>query len=383
VNAGDEIRLVERKWPDWTIERIQEYLHRDKDNFEMNKELAEIEALGEESRGQFRNRVAKAMKKKSPKKEDAWVDYEIIGRKMETKRIVSLTLECTQPDPEAEHELLGAHARLKLPNGLIRTYSIVSSGDKVMEMGDRFELGISLDENSRGGSSYLHEVAKVGDMMQVGRITADVEPAGSASNHVFIAGGIGITAFLALMRAMLSINWSCKLHYAIRSADHVPFVERLEAFGDNVVFYDKSKGQRMDIQKIVKTMPWNSHLYACGPNRMMEAVKGAVEEYGIAPNEVHYEAFAADISGDPFEVEVANKGSKIFRVGEDESLLEVLRREYPDIASSCEVGNCGTCKLSVRRGRVDHRGTALLPEEKETAMLSCVSRGIGRVVVDV
>lgn len=383
VNAGDEIRLVERKWPQWTIERIQEYLHRDKDNLEMNKQIAEIEALGEESRGQFRNRVAKAGKKKTPKKEDKWVDYKIVQRKMETKRIVGLSLECVNPDPEAELPLLGAHARLKLPNGLIRTYSVVSSGDSVMEMKDKFELGIALEENSRGGSRYLHETAKVGDIIQVGRITTDVNPAGSASNHLFIAGGIGITAFLALMRAMLSINWSCQLHYAIRSADDIPFPERLDAFKDNVVFYDKSKGERMDIQSIIKNMPWNSHVYACGPNRMMDAVKNAVEECGIPPNEVHYEAFAADISGDPFEVEIANKGGRVLKVGEDESLLDVLRRDYPDVASSCEVGNCGTCKLSVRSGRVDHRGTALLPEEKDSAMLSCVSRGIGRIVVEV
>lgn len=350
----------------------------------MNKQIAEIEALGDESRNQFRRRVAKATApKKAPKKKDTWTDYKIIQRNMETSRVVSLTLECVKPDPEAETPLLGAHARLKLPNGLIRTYSVVSSGEEVMEMKDKFEIGIALEENSRGGSRYLHETAKIDDIIQVGRITTDVNPNGASSNHLFIAGGIGITAFLALMRAMLSINWSCQLHYAIRSTDDIPFIKRLDAFKDNVVLYDKSKGERMDIQKIIKTMPWNSHIYACGPNRMMEAVKSAVNECGIPPREVHYEAFGADISGDPFEVEIANKQGKVLKVGEDESLLDVLRREYPDVASSCEVGNCGTCKLTVKSGRVDHRGTALLPEEKDSAMLSCVSRGIGRVVIEV
>lgn len=383
VQAGDEIRLVERKWPQWTIERIQEYLHRDKDNLEMNRQIAEIDALGEECRGQFRNRVAKALRKKTPKKEDSWADYKVIQRKTETSRVASLTLQCINPDPEAELPLLGAHARLRLPNGLVRTYSVVSSGDSIMQMKDTFELGIALEEHGRGGSRHLHESAKVGDTIQVGRITTDITPASSASNHVFIAGGIGITAFLALMRAMLSINWSCELHYAVRSADDIPFAERLAAFKENAVLYDKSQGQRMDIHNIIKTMPWNSHVYACGPNRMMEAVKSAVDDCGIAPDEVHYEAFAADVSGDPFEVEIANKEGKILKVGENESLLEVLRREYPDIASSCEVGNCGTCKISVRRGRIDHRGAALLLEEKDSAMLACVSRGIGRVVIEV
>ena len=139
----------------------------------------------------------------------------------------------------------------------------------------------------------------------------------------------------------------------------------------------------MDIGKIVKTLPWNSHLYVCGPNRMMEATKAAADENCIPPGEVHYEAFAADVSGDPFEAEVANKGGKIVKVGEDESLLEALRREFGDVPSSCEVGNCGTCKVTLRSGAVDHRGVALLPEEKETAMLACVSRGIGRIGIEV
>lgn len=384
MNAGDKVRLVERKHPQWTIERIQEYLHRDKDNFEMNKLLSEVEALGEESRGQFRNRVAKAMKRKAPKPaKDHWVDYKIIERRMETPRVVSLTLQCTNLDPDAENSLLGAHARLKLPNGLMRTYSVVSRGDEIPNFTDKIEVGVALDENSRGGSRYLHQVRKVDDIIQVGHITTDAKANNAASHHLFIAGGIGITAFLALIREMISINWSCKLYYGVRSAADIPFTDRLTAFKDKIVIYDKSKGERMDIPSITKTMPWNSHVYACGPNRMMEAVKSAVQECGISPGEVHYEASSADVSGDPFEAKVANKNGKILKVSKDESLLEVLRREYPGIASSCQVGNCGTCKVSLKSGRVDHRGTALLPEEKDSAMLACVSRGIGRVTIEI
>ncbi len=34
MGVGDTIEIVERKWPDWTIERVQEYLHRNKKNLE-------------------------------------------------------------------------------------------------------------------------------------------------------------------------------------------------------------------------------------------------------------------------------------------------------------------------------------------------------------
>ncbi|KAM4066070.1 MOCO sulfurase C-terminal domain-containing protein [Hirsutella rhossiliensis] len=366
VSPGDEIRLTERKWPEWTVERVQEYLHRDKENLDMNRKLAELDALGEESL-----------------KQDVWKDWRIISRRMQTSRVVSIVLEHTTPEEDAQKKLPGAHARIKLPNGLIRSYSVVAGGDSIFNLSNKMELGVALEDNSRGGSRYLHESAKVGDILQVGRITTDVDAASSASHHCFIAGGIGLTAFLAMIKGMHSINFSYILHYAVRSAEDIPFRDRLESFKENIVFYDKSEGQRMNIEQIVQTLTWNSQLYVCGPNRMMEAARSAVEACGIPPTEVHYEAFAADISGDPFEAIVANRAEQTVTVGEEESLLEALRRKNLDVPSSCEVGNCGTCKVTLKEGRVQHRGTALTPEEKYTSMLACVSRGIGRVTIEV
>lgn len=380
ISVGDELRLVERKWPQWTIEKIQEYLHRNTDNFAMNEELSHIEELGMEARGQFQNRVAKAKKKKDSQNE-VWKDYKIVSRRMETQKVVALTFEAVDPEVDVDTQSAGAHAKLKLPNGLVRSYSVVSGEGK--SIGRKFELGVSLEEKSRGGSKYLHEQAREGDVIQVGNITQSVTPASAASMHVFIAGGIGITAFLALAQRYHDINWDFQLHYAVNSTDDIPFKERLDRLGDKVIIYDKAQGQRLDISHVVKTLPWNSQLYVCGPNRMMEALKTAAGEEGIASDEVHFEAFAADITGDPFEAEVANREGQVVKVGEDESLLEVLRREFDDVPSSCEVGNCGTCKVSLCNGKVDHRGTALLEEEKGEAMLSCVSRGIGRITIEI
>ncbi|OAA69502.1 Amphiphysin-like protein [Cordyceps fumosorosea ARSEF 2679] len=354
VAVGDEVRLVERKWPDWTIERIQEYLHRVTDNHEMNEKLAAIEALGDESRGMFKNRVAKALRKTEPKVEEVWRKFRVTERKQETPRIISLKLDTKEVDEVLPKMLLGAHARLRLGNGLIRTYSIVS-GDE-------------------GG---------VGDMIEVGRITTDVKHGMMSSNHVYVVGGIGITAFIAVMKKVHQINYSLELHYAARRAEEAAFLDRMEPFRDRVKIYDKSKGQCMDIPNLVKTLPWNSKLYVCGPPRMMEAAKAAVEANGLSHDEVHYEAFTADISGDPFEAVVANKDNKKINVGEDESLLEALRREFPGVPSSCEVGNCGTCKIVLKKGQVKHRGSALEPEEQKGHMLSCVSRGLGRIVIEV
>lgn len=387
VSPGDELRLVERKWPEWTIERIQEYLHRVTDNDEMNEKLAGIEALGKEARGQFKKRVAKAQRRKAQaqvqKKEEVWENYKVISRKMETPRTVSLVLEAG-PKPHFEGFPWAAHAKLRLANGLVRTYSVVSSSGEGSESVRKLEFGIALDENSRGGSRYLHESVKEGDVLEVGKVVSDISaPIHAASHHVFIVGGIGITAFMQAMHDMDSIHWSFQLHYAVRSSDDIPFRDRLESYGDRVVIYDKSKGRRMDIKNIMTTLVWNTFLYVCGPNRMMEAARAAAEEAAISPKEIHFEAFSADTTGDPFEVQVVNRKNKVVKVGEEESLLEVLQREFDDIPSSCEVGNCGTCKVAVKSGVVIHRGSALMPDEKDSSMLTCVSRGVGRIAIEV
>lgn len=384
VAVGDEVRLIERKWPQFTIERVQEYLHRDKENNEMNQKLAEVEAMGKESRGMFQNRVAKARRKAEPAKaEEAWRKFKVAERKQETPRIISLILEAEEADKDAPPGLFGAHARLRLGNGMVRTYSIVWGDNDGVGMSNKFELAIALDDNTRGGSKYIHDNLQVGAAVEVGRITTDVKFGFMASNHIFIVGGIGITAFMDIMNQVHQVNYSLSVHYAVRSAEEAALLDRTEKFRDRVVVYDKTKGERMDIAKVVKDMPWNSKLYVCGPPKMMEAAKAAVEENSLPHDEVHYEAFTADVSGDPFEAVVANKDNKVVKVGEDESLLEALRREFKDTPSSCEVGNCGTCIITLKSGQVDHRGSALEPEQQKDNMLACVSRGNGRIVVEV
>ncbi|KAL2131819.1 hypothetical protein VTI74DRAFT_4563 [Chaetomium olivicolor] len=387
VQAGDTITLVERRHPTWTIARVQEYLHRNTGDAARNEELAGISEFGAECRDVFRARVARQRARERReargKEKEKWWAYRVVERTRQTARIVSFVLEAVEPLREGEaggEEAKfkpGAHAKIRLGNGLVRAYSVVD-GDR-----NRFQLGVALGEKSRGGSRYLHEEVRVGDTLQVGAITAAVPTASAASHHVFVAGGVGITAFLALVEYYKSIHYSVALHYAVRSAEEVPFRERLAQLGEDVVIYDKAAGKRLDVRRIVESMPWNSQLYFCGPKRLMDEALRQTKVHGIAEKEVHFEAFEADVSGDPFEVVVTNRGGKTIKVGEEETLLECLQKEFDEVDSSCGVGNCGTCRVNLKDGRVDHRGTALTEEEKAASMLACVSRGIGRITIEI
>lgn len=381
VQSGDLIRLISRPCPDWTVARVMYFLFIETDNIEKMKEIVQLPALGDEIRGKFQARLAKGVTEDQNgrmyggenEKMDTWNEYRIVEKRRETSKITAFLLEAVEEIQHPTPVEPGSHVRLKLGGNLVRAYSVIAGTSK------RFELGIALDPNSRGGSKYLHEQAKIGDILVAGRITASFPPATDADEHLIIAGGIGLTAFLAALPYFRGANQKFHLHYAV--PDEVPFQSRLSAFEPDITIYKKALGQRLDLSAILSHADSRSHIYTCGPQRLMDAVKAAVMTYNIPESSVHFEQFTIETSGDQFTAEL-KQSSKVIEVGPTQTLLDALRAAGMAVDSSCEVGNCGTCRIDVCEGRVSHKGTGLMEEEKCGAMLSCVSRGMGRIVLD-
>ena len=384
IQQGDRIVLLERSHPKWTIANVQKYLYRDMRNIEAMQELVEVESLGKETRMIFSNRLKKNALESHHQRLTGdrdiatrrWIPYRIVSKTLETPRIYSFVLEALDR-PESVYEVEpGSHVRLKFKNGRFqRPYSIVR-GDN-----NSFELGVALEPSSSGGSKYLHQTTKAGDVVSVGQITASFPLSIVADHHILIAGGIGITAFVIAATQMHASGKSFELHLAVRSAADVPFKRYLESLGSHAVIHDKSAGQSLDVYEVISKAKDNTHVYCCGSQRLMEGVASATKSNGLMKENVHYEPFDAETSGEPFTVELADS-HQILDVPAERTLLDVLRDAGIDMPSSCEVGSCGTCLVMVKEGRMQHRGIGLMDLEKETSMLSCVSRGIGRVVLE-
>ena len=226
---------------------------------------------------------------------------------------------------------------------------------------------------------YMHEHAQVGDVLTMGRITASFPLAKDADKHIIIAGGIGITAFLAALQHLKETNQAYELHFAV--SEEVAFAKHINALGTNAKIYNKSLDQRLDLKDIVSRADTNTHIYCCGPTRLMDGVASTAKSYGVPDSSVHFEQFTVTTSGDPFTAEL-KQSKRTVEVGATQTLLDALKTVGMDIDSSCEVGNCGTCKVDVCSGRVEHKGTGLMEDEKKSSMLSCVSRGIGQIILD-
>lgn len=377
IEPGMKICIIRRPHPKWSIARLQYYVHRDKTDMDIARELSSIDALGKECKSVFLKRWQDFEESKKPKKVEQWRPFKVIEKKKETSRIVALEVQAEDEAAESMMVPMNSYANIQLPNGLKRSYSVVGGTTT------RFTLGIARDDNSRGGSIYIHDRLHTGDSILVGDFKRSMEPDWMASHAIFLVGGIGITAFLSIMKARKSINTSVELHYAVRAEEDIAFKSTLDELGPSVYTYAKDRGQRMDIDKILRERVWNSQVSVCGPQRMIDAVVSAGKAAGMADDEIAFESFVADTSGDPFSAEVLSRGKTFnVKVESGQSLLQVMRDAGFDVPSSCETGTCGTCRIRVRKGKVEHRGSALTGEEKENEMLCCVSRGTGEITVE-
>ncbi|MCF1594175.1 PDR/VanB family oxidoreductase [Streptomyces muensis] len=261
----------------------------------------------------------------------------------------------------------GAHLDLVLPSGLVRQYSLC--GDP--EDGSSYTVATRLVADGRGGSREVHEQVREGMELEV-RGPRNRFPLVEAPSYVFVAGGIGITPMLPMLRALgEGVPW--RLLYCGRDRASMPFLEEVEKLGGDRVSVVEGVP---DLDGFLAEVPEGAAVYCCGPEGLMAAV---AERF---PH-VQLERFTPRAAtGGAFEVELRRSG-RTLTVPADSTVLAAVRAELPDTAYSCEQGFCGTCQQRVLEGEVEHRDELLTDAERADSMLICVSRARSdRLVLD-
>jgi ferredoxin-NADP reductase len=275
----------------------------------------------------------------------------------------------------------GAHLDVVVQPGVERQYSLC--GDPADRA--RYVVAVLREPDGRGGSVHLHDGVRVGDTLRVkGPLNHfELEPAAA---YRFVAGGIGITPLLPMIRAAAAAGADWTLDYSGRSRSTMAFVDELVAsHGSRVVVHAGDEGGRLDIAALD---PAGAQVYSCGPARMIEAL----EERAAAAwprHSLHVERFEARAVAEPvfqeaFEVELELSGITV-TVPPERSILDVVEEQGVFALWSCREGTCGTCETPVVEGEVDHRDSVLTPEEQEAneVMMICVSRAAcPRLVLD-
>ncbi|MGW0816847.1 PDR/VanB family oxidoreductase [Streptomyces viridiviolaceus] len=285
----------------------------------------------------------------------------------------------------------GAHLDLVLPSGLVRTYSLCGDPEDTSS----YTVATRLVEDGRGGSREVHEQVQEGVELEV-RGPRNRFPLVEAPSYVFVAGGIGITPVLPMLRALPEgTEW--RLLYGGRTRASMPFLEEIEKLDPDrersemgvapaegrgrVTVVAEDEDGLPDLDTFLAGVPEGAAVYCCGPEGLMTAVEERLPE-GTA---LHLERFAprTTAGGDgEFEVELRRSG-RTLTVAADSSVLAAVRAELPNTPYSCEQGWCGTCQQKVLEGEIDHRDELLTDSERGDSMLICVSRARGeRLVLD-
>jgi ferredoxin-NADP reductase len=268
----------------------------------------------------------------------------------------------------------GSHVQVVLPiegRTLRNAYSLL--GDP-RETGV-YRIAVRLQETSRGGSRYLHEQVRVGDRLQIGAPSNLFALHSQARHHILVAGGIGITPFMAYLAELEAQGASFELYYAYRSGLTDAYAAELrERLGERFHGYDAAAGQRLDCTSLFAGKPLGSHLYVCGPQRLLDELKVLAAAHGWSAGRLHWEAFAAPEPGQPFTVELARSGQRL-QVPGDHSLLEALEAAGVEVPNLCRGGVCGQCTTRYLSGEVEHRDHYLDEQQRGAALMPCVSRG--------
>nr|WP_296777139.1 PDR/VanB family oxidoreductase [Rhodococcus sp. (in: high G+C Gram-positive bacteria)] len=301
----------------------------------------------------------------------------IVGRAVEAhdENVVSFALAA--PDGgELPAWRAGAHIDVEMPSGRLRQYSLC--GDPAESA--KYRIAVRRIPNGGGGSIEMHDLP-VGSRLTVrgprNAFAFAVPGYGSSADRLhFVAGGIGITPILPMMRLAhrLDLEWS--MVYTGRSRDSLPFLSELAEFGDRVtVLTDDVDGipsaeallggsELLGGSAVLDGATDTSAIYACGPMPMIATLNQGVG----AGAEFHFERFSAPpiVNGVEFDVELTRTGETI-TVPADTSVLDAVKAVRPNIAYSCKQGFCGTCRVPLA--------------DRDGGMLICTERTRGETVL--
>ena len=239
-------------------------------------------------------------------------------------------------------------------------------------------------------STWLVDHSQVGDILQVkapaGRFVID---ATSDRPVVLIAGGIGITPLMSMLRWMLVEQPQREIHlfHGLRCGRDHPFKPLLEELAlskpnlhahvaysdpglDDMVGRDFRHPGRIDMDLLRRTLPHGSfQFYLCGPSPMMADLVAGLHDWGVPASDIHCEAFgpasvlatpqegpSPEAAGPSLSVDVRfNRSQRTLTWdGRAANLLDFAESHGVALESGCRAGSCGSCAVRLNSGRVEY-----------------------------
>lgn len=265
-------------------------------------------------------------------------------------------------------------------------------------------------------SNTLHALARPGSLLSVrapaGRFTY---PGGDDRPLVLLAGGIGITPLMSMLRHALLVEPTrpVTLLYSARVVGEFAFRDELLTLSrrhDQLqVCFAVTRGEappdvyrgRIDQRLLTSAAPHVQHAVTmiCGPQAMIDGLTATLHAMGVPADQVRSERFDAAVaaSAGPSRParDTTESGGETFQIRERRSaraapatagqtLLDAADAHGLAIPSLCRAGVCGTCRTRVVEGQVECDGGILDAEDRAAGyVLACVASPRSDCVIEV
>lgn len=305
----------------------------------------------------------------------------------EAKDVVLIELRAADDQPLAPFTA-GAHLELLIAGHLPRHYSLLNDPRER----DRYVIAVGLPPESRGGSRVVHQQLRLGDTLASSLPRNHFALDERLQRYCLVAGGIGITPILAMLRWCQANDKDWRLVYCVRNRQRAAFYEVLRDLDPDRVHLHVTDeaGCHLDVAGLLDSLHEDEHLYVCGPAPMLDALNTAA---GPRRERVHVERFNAAPPGtEPGSPEADSgftlhlqRSDRSLWVAPGQSILEALEADGINLPFSCRAGLCGSCETPVCAGIPDHRDLILSETDKAEgrSLMICVSRALSeRLVLD-
>ncbi len=358
-----------------------------------------------------------AAKKAGPKKRAFWSGNLRLARIFQETPDVK-TFRLVNPDGGAlpfEH-IAGQYINLKLTidgKRVNRSYTIASSPTRNAYV----EISVKKAQNGYG-SKHLHETWREGQLVSVAAPAGKFFFAGHESQRiVLIAGGIGITPMMSVVRSLTDRGWTGEMYlaFSVRKRVDVVFAHELEDLqarhqnlhvlvtltNDPEVEWSGARGQ-LTAEMLAAFVPsfTRGPVMMCGPGPMMNGMRKMLVGMGVPDGEITQEEFISALpvqtapgQADPSEElpegvmpSLAFQKSGVTADQPPElTVLEVAEEAGVTIPFECRSGICGQCKTRLISGKVKMDvQDALTPHDRATGLiLACQARATRDCVFDV
>lgn len=297
---------------------------------------------------------------------------------------------------------------------LIRCYSL-SDGSA----SERYRITV---KKAPGGdatthvSHYLNDVLQEGDLLDVGapRGSFCLDPR-KAGPTVFLAGGIGITPLISMIRSLAKAATGHPLYlfYGVRDGSEHTFKDELKKIASEysqlkiITCYSRPAPHdapqrdfdhpgRVTIDLIRRTLPSsNFQYYLCGPTSFTQDLSACLQQWQVPADAIHSEAFGpssikASSSGSseapaatsPVRVEFKRSRKQVECDPTRQTILDAAENAGISINSGCQAGHCGACATAIKRGEVSYVSEPHCPIAPGTCLVCIAVPSKGPLVLD-